>query len=232
MTGYAQTNEKTGASWLTAPLIIIAAATIVLGLNMGVRQTFGVFLEPMTLDLGIGRGDFSLVIAIQNILWGILTPIFGVLADRYGTARCIAFGGVLYVLGTALMALSDDLVMLHLSSGVMIGVAIAACGFPLVLSAVARAVREERRAMAIAVAATGGSVGQFLLLPLSRRLIDSIGWVDALLIMAALTAFVFLLSPIFKSRSVKTSGGAGEEDAGVTIKSAIKQPWRIEVFFF
>ncbi len=223
MTGYAQRKEKTTASWLTAPLIIIAAATIVLGLNMGVRQTFGVFLEPMTLDLGIGRGDFSLVIAIQNILWGILTPIFGVLADRYGTARCIAFGGVLYVLGTALMALSDDLAMLHLSSGVMIGVAIAACGFPLVLSAVARAVREERRAMAIAVAATGGSVGQFLLLPLSRRLIDSIGWVDALLIMAALTAFVFLLSPIFKSRSVKTSSGAGEEDTGVTIKSAIKQ---------
>jgi cyanate permease len=76
-------------SWIKTPVVIITAGAIVLGFNMGIRQTFGLFLEPMTLDLGMSRGSFSLAIAVQNLLWGLLTPVFGGLADRFGTARCI-----------------------------------------------------------------------------------------------------------------------------------------------
>ncbi|MDX1402359.1 MAG: MFS transporter, partial [Kiloniellales bacterium] len=202
-------------SAIKLPAVIVAAAGLVLAINMGVRQTFGVFLEPMTADLGIGRADFSLVIAIQNILWGVLTPIFGGLADRYGTARCVALGGVLYAVGTIFMALSDSLVMLHLSSGLLIGMAVAACGYPIVLSAVARAVSEEKRSFALAVAATGGSVGQFLLLPLSRRLIDNLGWIDALFILAALAALAVIVAPVLKGRAQEGSGDSGQPEPGI-----------------
>ncbi len=189
------------------PLIIIVCGASVLALNMGVRQTFGLFLEPMTLDLGISRANFSLAIAIQNILWGLLTPLCGMLADRYGTGRVMATGGLLYALGIVIMALGASGPAVHLGAGVLVGVAVGASGFPLVLSAVARAVPDERRNLAIALAATGGSVGQFLLLPLAQLLIEAIGWPAALLIFAALSALVVPLAAALAGKPETAAAG-------------------------
>ena len=106
------------------PLIILVCGASVLALNMGVRQTFGLFLEPMTLDLGISRGNFSLAIAIQNILWGLLTPVCGILADRYGTGRVLVTGGLLYALGLVVMALGASGLAVHLGAGLLVGLAV------------------------------------------------------------------------------------------------------------
>ena len=152
------------------PIVVLICGGAMLGLNMGVRQTFGLFLEPMTADLGISRGSFSLAIAVQNLLWGVMTPFVGVFADRYGTGRCLAFGGIVYVAGILVMALGESVFALHLGAGVMVGLAVSASGFPLVLAAVARIFPPERRSLALGIAASGGSVGQFLLLPLSQAL--------------------------------------------------------------
>lgn len=188
------------------PSIILFSAMVVLGLNMGVRQTFGLFLEPMTLDLGIGRGSFAFAIAIQNLLWGLLTPFFGIFADKYGTGRCLAFGGVLYVLGILLMALGGSEASLHVGAGVLVGIAVSACGFPLVLSAVARAYPPERRSMALGVAATGGSVGQFLLLPFTQVMIGSLGWSGALIVLAGCAALVIPLAMVLAGKPAAATG--------------------------
>ena len=190
------------------PLIILVCGASVLALNMGVRQTFGLFLEPMTLDLGISRGNFSLAIAIQNILWGLLTPLCGILADRYGAGRVLVTGGLLYALGIVIMALGASGLAIHLGAGVLVGMAVGASGFPLVLSAIARAVPEERRNMAIALAATGGSVGQFLLLPLAQILIETTGWPGALLIFAGLSALIIPLASGLRGKPDTVSSGA------------------------
>ena len=190
------------------PLIILVCGASVLALNMGVRQTFGLFLEPMTLDLGISRGNFSLAIAIQNILWGLLTPLCGILADRYGAGRILVTGGLLYALGIVIMALGASGLAIHLGAGVLVGMAVGASGFPLVLSAIARAVPEERRNMAIALAATGGSVGQFLLLPLAQILIETTGWPGALLIFAGLSALIIPLASGLRGKPDTVSSGA------------------------
>ena len=190
------------------PLIILVCGASVLALNMGVRQTFGLFLEPMTLDLGISRGNFSLAIAIQNILWGLLTPLCGILADRYGAGRILVTGGLLYALGIVIMALGASGLAIHLGAGVLVGLAVGASGFPLVLSAIARAVPEERRNMAIALAATGGSVGQFLLLPLAQILIETTGWPGALLIFAGLSALIIPLASGLRGKPDTVSSGA------------------------
>ena len=182
------------------PLVILLCGASVLALNMGIRQTFGLFLEPMTLDLGITRGSFSLAIAVQNILWGLLTPLCGMVADRYGTGRMLATGGLLYALGIVVMALGASEAAVHVGGGLLVGVAVASCGYPLVLSAVARSVPEERRNFAIALAATGGSVGQFLLLPLAQVLIQAVGWPSALLAFAALSAIVVPLSAALRGK--------------------------------
>jgi len=202
------------------PLVVLFCAATILALNMGVRQTFGLFLEPMTADLGIGRGSFALAIAIQNLLWGVLTPPFGILADRYGTGRCLVFGGVVYVAGIVIMALGDSLLGLHLGGGVLVGIGVAACGFPLVLSAVARAYPPERRSFALGIASSGGSVGQFLLLPFTQMAIGGLGWVEALLTLAALSALIVPLSAALAGRPAK------ELDSHLSLTGAVEQAGR------
>ncbi len=198
------------AAAVKLPLVILLCGASVLALNMGVRQTFGLFLEPMTLDLGISRGNFSLAIAVQNILWGLLTPLCGILADRYGTGRVLVTGGLLYALGIVIMALGASGLAVHIGAGVLVGLAVGASGFPLVLSAVARAVPAPRRNLAIALAATGGSVGQFILLPLAQLLIQATGWPTALLIFAALSALIVpLAAPLSGKPEVAPSGSLG-----------------------
>jgi len=176
------------------PAVILFSAAVILGLNMGVRQTFGLFLEPMTLDLGISRSNFSLAIAIQNLLWGVLTPVFGILADRYGTGRCLVSGGVLYFFGIVIMALAKSALGVHIGAGVLVGIAVAACGFPMVLAAVARHFPAEKRSLALGLGSSGGSAGQFLLLPTSQIMIQDLGWVTALLILAGLSALIVPLA--------------------------------------
>jgi predicted MFS family arabinose efflux permease len=208
------------AAAVRLPLVILLCGASVLALNMGVRQTFGLFLEPMTLDLGVSRGNFSLAIAIQNILWGLLTPLCGMLADRYGTGRVLVTGGLLYALGIVVMALGASGLAIHVGAGVLVGLAVGASGFPLVLSAVARSVPEERRNMAIALAATGGSVGQFLLLPLAQVLIETIGWPAALLIFAALSALIIPLAAALSGKPDTLTSG------GLSIGGAVNQAGR------
>jgi len=202
------------------PLVILLCGASVLALNMGVRQTFGLFLEPMTLDLGISRGSFSLAIAVQNILWGLLTPLCGMLADRYGAGRVLATGGLLYALGIVIMALGASGPAVHLGAGVLVGVAVGASGFPLVLSAVARSVLEARRNLAIALAATGGSVGQFILLPLAQVLIEATGWPTALLIFAGLSALIIPLAAALTGRPEAAAAGT------LSIGGAVNQAGR------
>jgi len=208
------------AAAVKLPLIILLCGASVLALNMGIRQTFGLFLEPMTLDLGISRGNFSLAIAIQNILWGLLTPLCGILADRYGTGRVLVTGGLLYALGIVIMALGASGLAVHIGGGLLVGLAVGASGYPLVLSAVARSVPEQRRNMAIALAATGGSVGQFLLLPLAQLLIEATGWPAALLVFAGLSALIIPLAAAL-------TGKPGTAASGVaSIGGAVNQAGR------
>lgn len=200
------------------PLLILICGAAVLALNMGIRQTFGLFLEPVTLDLAMSRSNFALAIAVQNLLWGLLTPACGMLADRYGTGRVLAAGGLLYALGNTVMALGESAFAVHLGAGVMVGMAVGASGFPLVLAVVARSVPEERRSMALAIAATGGSVGQFLLLPFSQVMIEGLGWPAALLILAALAALIVPLAAALAGKP--TMAAAGPASPGGALSQA------------
>ncbi len=200
------------------PLLILICGAAVLALNMGIRQTFGLFLEPVTLDLAMSRSNFALAIAVQNLLWGLLTPACGMLADRYGTGRVLAAGGLLYALGNTVMALGESAFAVHLGAGVMVGMAVGASGFPLVLAVVARSVPEERRSMALAIAATGGSVGQFLLVPFSQVMIEGLGWPAALLVLAALAALIVPLAAALAGKP--TMAAAGPASPGGALSQA------------
>ncbi len=162
------------------PLLIVVCATLVLALSIGTRLTFGLFLQPMSDEYGWGRGTFALAIALQNLVWGLSQPFFGMLADRYGPGRVVAIGGAGYGIGLYLMSQATTPSALHLATGLLIGLSLSATSFAVVLGAVGRAVSERRRTMAMGIASAGGSIGQFVMVPTGHALMSSMGWVAAL----------------------------------------------------
>src|SRR5687767_829820 len=136
----------TTRSWRT-PTMILVCGGIILTVVLGVRHNFGLYLQPMTVDLGIGREVFSFAIAIQNLVYGIAQPFTGMIADRLGTARVLIGGAILYAIGLALMSVSSTSWELNLSAGLLIGIALGCGGFSIVFGVVGRAVPAHKRTM-------------------------------------------------------------------------------------
>ena len=124
--------------------------------NFGVRSSFGLFTAPISEAHGWPREIFSFAMAMQNLLWGIATPIAGMLADRYGSARVLMAGAVFYAIGTLMMALTDTPVMFNIGGGILVGIGVALSSFGIVMAALGRIVPPERRSWAFGIATAVG----------------------------------------------------------------------------
>jgi predicted MFS family arabinose efflux permease len=174
--------------------MILLCGGLILTIGLGVRHNFGLYLQPMTLDLGIGREVFSFAIAIQNLVYGFAQPFTGMIADRLGTARVLIGGAILYAVGLALMSVSSTSWELNLSAGLLIGLALGCSGFSIVFGVVGRAIPAEKRSMALGIVGAAGSFGQFVMLPYGQTLITHLGWHSALLVLACTVLLVVPLS--------------------------------------
>ena len=183
----------TAARWRT-PTTILVCGGIVLTIALGVRHNFGLYLQPMTSDLGIGREVFSVAIAIQNLVYGLAQPFTGMIADKFGAARVLIGGALLYALGLALMSLSSTAWELNLSGGLLIGIALGCSGFSIVYGVVGRATLPGKRTAAMGIVGAAGSFGQFIMLPYGQTLISHLGWHQALLILALTVLVIVPLS--------------------------------------
>ena len=182
-------------SKFSKPLIImLIGSAFILALSLGVRHGFGLYLVPMSEEFGWSHQVFSLAIALQNLLWGAVQPFTGALADKYGSKKVVATGGALYALGLLLMSFSSTGLMVNLSLGLIIGLALSATSFSVLLSAVGRAAPPSRRSMAMGIASAAGSFGQFIMLPATLLLLKELGWASALVISAILIALIVPLS--------------------------------------
>ncbi len=161
--------------WRTA-IAVIGCGGLILLLAIGIRFSFGIYLRPISADLGWPRDVFAFSIALQNLFWGISQPFTGAIADRYGTGRVVVAGALLYAAGTMLMAMATTPIAAHITAGMMVGLGLGGCGFSIVLAAVGRSVTPERRGMAMGIAAAAGSFGQFAILPVGQELLDAYGW--------------------------------------------------------
>lgn len=180
-------------SWRT-PTLVIVCGGLVLSLSLGMRHSFGLFLQPMSFELGWGRETFAFAIALQNLVWGIAQPFTGMVADRYGAGRVVLGGALAYVLGLVLMPLAADGLELGLSAGVLVGLGLSGTGFGIIYGAIGRAVTAERRSAALGVAGALGSLGQFAMLPYAQSLITVAGWAQGLWVLAATVALMILLA--------------------------------------
>ena len=189
--------------WRTSGWVLLGAA-LILALSLGIRHGFGLFLAPMSAEFGWGRGVFALAIALQNLIWGLAQPFAGALADRFGAARVVALGGVLYAIGLACMGLADSELSLSLSAGLLIGLGLSGTSFSVILGVVGRALPAEHRSMGMGIASAAGSFGQFAMLPGTLGLISWLGWSTALLVMGVLVAFIVPLVRMLKDRPLST----------------------------
>ncbi len=218
------------------PAIVLLCGAVIVTLAMGVRQSFGLFLPPMNADIGIGRAEFGLALALQNLLFGLVQPFVGALADKYGAGRVVLGGALLYAAGLVGAALASNAFGLYLSFGLLIGMAQSATTFVVVLGAVGRVVSPERRSSAFGIVTAGGSLGQFLVVPLAAWLLGDIGWQATLWVMAAMVALCALLAIGVAGRPVSAAADGPESDQ--TLAAALREAaghrgyWLLNAGFF
>ncbi len=211
---------------------VLLGAALILALSMGIRHGFGLFLAPMSAEFGWGREVFAFAIALQNLLWGLSQPFAGALADRYGAARVMVVGGILYALGLVLMASADSVWSLSLSAGLLIGLGLSGTTFSVVLGVVGRAVPAEKRSMAMGIAAAAGSFGQFAMLPGTLGLLSWLGWSLALVALGALAALIVPLVAMLKDKPLPVSGSDQTLGAALREAAAHKGFWLLALGFF
>src|SRR5215470_380390 len=164
--------------------LILIGAAVLLSLGMGIRQSFGLFLTPVTRDLALTAADFTLAVAVQNIVWGISQAPIGAIADRFGLCATMMAGAAIYVI---VMAAAGGALAL-IVSGVLIGVALSCVASSLAMTAVARTVSDERRSQTLGVVAAAGSLGTLLIPLATQALLAYQAWRIGALFFLALAA--------------------------------------------
>lgn len=212
-------HTKTAANEI--PWLIVAAGCLIALMTFGPRSAMGFFQLPMLQETGWDRATFGMAMAIQNLMWGLGQPIFGAIADKYGTWKVLATSALLYASGLALMSISSAPWMLHMGGGVMVGLGIAAGSYGIVLSAFARNVPANKRSLVFGFGTAAGSAGMFVFAPLSQSLINNYGWSDSLQIMS----FMMLIIPILAIplRGNSSSGSFKQTDAEQSISDALRE---------
>lgn len=215
-------------------LLLLICGSLIVSLSMGLRHTFGLFLQPMTQDLAWTREAFSFAIALQNLVWGAATPFAGWLADRFGAGKVLVVGGLLYTLGLVLMAYSTDPGSFSFSAGVLVGLGLSGTTFSVVYGAVGRAVSAEKRAGALAIVGAAGSFGQFMLVPVGQNLLTGIGWLQTLLVFALAAALIAPLAAGAAERAHHEPVGTPRQSTAEALREAFGQRsfWLLTLGFF
>ena len=161
---------------LRPTLPILIGASLMLTLSMGLRQSLGIFMQPLTRDIGISVSDFTLAIAVQNLAWGFLQPLAGALTVRYGFRSIMVIGSLFYIAGLALMASANGFLSVMIGGGILIGMSLACTAAAIAMSVAARAVPATVRSTVMGLVSGAGSLGALLSAPLGQILNEGYGW--------------------------------------------------------
>ncbi len=217
-----QSTASTSAAAKSVPWLIIICGCIIAALTFGPRSAMGFFQIPMLAEKGWDRTTFGLAMALQNLFWGLGLPFFGAIADRFGTWRVLALGGVIYAAGLYIMATADSTSMLNIGGGVLVGLGVAAGSFSIVLAAFARHTPPEKRSIVFGIGTAAGSAGMFIFAPISQGFIDAYGWSQSLIIMAGMMLAIPLLAIPLRgsSHSAQAALKAADQTVGQALREA------------
>ncbi len=218
---------------------LLACAMLAAALGMGLRQTSGLFLAPMTAAHAWTASGFAFAIALQVLVNGVTQPICGQVADRIGGRAVLMAGAALQAVAVAGMALSTSLPVFTFFAGVVMGVAVSAAGMPVVMASLTRLLPESMRSRATGLGTAGSSFGQFLVVPLVGLGIEGFGWQAALLGVAAASLLIIPLAlPLNDAPApaapTAAAGAVGEGTAREALGAALRDPtfWCLFSGFF
>ncbi len=205
-----------------SPLFVLAMASLIVFTSFGIRQSFGLFMRPITMDLGWGRETLSLALATQNLLIGVAAPFAGALADRWGAPRTVALGGVIFAFGILVMSQSTAPAWMFTGTGLLAGIGLGACGLPLILAVVSQVAPEGKRTLWLGIATACATGGQLSIVPVSQALLTGYDWVVALL---ALSVLAGLIVPMAFSMSGAITRETGK-DTDMALGQALREAAR------
>ena len=207
---------------------ILIAASLVLLVSFAIRASFGVFQIPIANDLGWFRTEFSLAIAIQNLAWGIATPLFGAFAEKLGDRKAIVVGVLVYASGLGLSSMASTATG-HQFLEILVGIGIAGTGFGVVLGVVGRSASDKTRSLALGVTTAAGSAGQIVGPPLTQFMLDTMAWQSVFLVYAGVILMVLFALPFIKA-PVKATKKEVEESLSKILNIAVRDPSYILIF--
>jgi MFS family permease len=164
-----------GTARISQPVMILTGAAVLMSIGMGMRQSLGLFLAPVTHDLAITAADFTFAVAVQNIVWGLSQAPVGMIADKWGIRPAMIFGVLLYLVGLLVMAEATGASSLAVSGG-LVGIALSCTASSLAMTACARAVSPERRSSILGIVAACGSLGTLLIAPSLQFMLARWDW--------------------------------------------------------
>ena len=216
---------------ISKPLLVLILGTVILCVSFGVRSSLGVYMKPISIDLGWAREVFAFAIALQSLIWGLSTPMMGYLADRFGPAKIVAIGAILYTIGLYVMSQATAPVDATIGIGMLTGFALSMTGFPIILSVIARRFPPEKRTLVMGIGSAGGSSGQLILVPFGQWLINEQGWVMSLVLLAAIAAVIVPLAASLAGGNERAADDHSQQNFGEAMKEAISHGgYRLLIF--
>ena len=207
---------------------VLVAGSLILLISFAIRSTFGLFQIPIAEDFLWARSEFSLAIAVQNLAWGIGTPLFSAFAEKYGDRKAITFGLILYALGVFISSTATS-PEAHQFLNVLIGFGIAGSGFGPILAVVGRATSDEKRSLALGITTAAGSAGQVIGPPFAAALLSYMPWSSVFEIFAIISILTIILVPMLKTK-IKKNVNKSEEKLTEALSTAVKDPTYIMLF--
>mgnify|MGYP006191400497 CR=1 FL=1 len=216
---------------ISKPLLVLILGTVILCVSFGVRSSLGVYMKPISIDLGWAREVFAFAIALQSLIWGLSTPMMGYLADRFGPAKIVAIGAILYTIGLYVMSQATAPADATIGIGVLTGFALSMTGFPIILSVIARRFPPEKRTLVMGIGSAGGSSGQLILVPFGQWLINEQGWIMSLVLLAAIAAVIVPLAASLAGGNERAVDDHSQQKFGEAMKEAISHGgYRLLIF--
>ncbi|HIF9462774.1 TPA: MFS transporter [Photobacterium damselae] len=206
------------------PLLVWMGIGILI-ISLGIRQSFGIFMMPISDTFHTGREFFSLAIALQNLLFGLFQPFVGMAADRFGARRIIIVGAIAYGAGLYLTSLAATPSVLYLTIGALIGLGLSATSYVIILGAVARVIPAEHTAKAFGLTTAAGSFGMFAVIPGAQALLRNFDWQTAMQIFAVICCVMIAFAGFIKSQKA-TSDAPSQVDDSQTLSEALQEAFR------
>ena len=216
------------------PMTVVIAGCLISLIGYGVRGDFGLFQKPVIDTYGWSREDFALALAIQNLLWGLGQPFAGAIADRFGSARVLIGGAVLYALGVACSSMTGTLLGFNLTMGVAVGFGLSGASFMIVLGSFTRLLPAEKRSWALGLGTAAGSLGQFLFAPLGQGFLTAFGWQTALILLGSSALAIVPLALALRGRSDESAHAVKPQSLGEALHEAGRHRsyWLLVAGFF